>query len=102
MDIQMLDYGLVTVILILIAVIVYQAVIYHLDRSRAIRAHDNLMDRLMAQDFNAYLASRRIQQVQNHKRRTLRELAGWSKKKGQKEPDDGQTGRQDDLGLPVN
>lgn len=99
-DLYSMETGLLAVIVILMSVIVYQAIVYHLDRSRAIRAHDNLMDRLMAQDFNAYLASKRVQQ--KPKRRTLRELAGWKQKSDQQDIGDGQTGTQDNLGLPVN
>lgn len=85
-------------------VIVYQAVIGHFERKRSARAIDNLIDRLMAHDFNTYLAGNRAQNLNEigKKRRSLREMVGWNAKHDQKEEEDGQTGTREDQGLPVN
>jgi len=90
----MMDAYLVgAVIVILGCVIVYQAIMFYLDRMRLIKQNADLLDRLMAVDFQSYAAGKSI--IEKHKRSALQ----WKKKDKTEDQDD--SPKQEHIGLSV-
>lgn len=79
----------------LVLVIIVQNVTYYRDRQRCKQENVALMDRIMAPDFPAYLAARRMESASHPPRRSVREVLV-----GVKDPEPDKKEPEDD-GLPV-
>lgn len=81
------------VIIILGCVIIYQAVTFYLDRMRLIKQNADLLDRLMAVDYQSYAAGKHILA----KKGGLR----WKKKEMDQSADQDDSPKQEHIGLSV-
>ena len=82
------------VVLVLLAVIVHQAVMFHMERRRSNDERKDLLNRLMARDFSEYAAGSRVAEAVTH-----RNLSDYFRGKQPEETDKEEAG--DGLGIPV-
>jgi hypothetical protein len=75
-------YAFGIVLIALGCVIVFQAVTFYLDRRRYLKQNADLLDRLMAGDYQTYAAGRRAQATTGVK---LKEFLRWKKEPEQEE-----------------